>query len=163
MEQPFLVHNFFSFASPSRLEPCTDTAFSWSFRISHQCRWSRKCQKSHFFGGVDYQRSGLSGLSIFPFHTSLIPQTVIFFHKEKNLRWKLKKLSFIPMKFRWPSGKEPSLRDEFCLSNHVGAFSKPISNVEKPLEKRKQSLDKNWKQQSTITCTDITWSALHEF
>ena len=56
MEQPFLVHNFFSRASPNRSEPCTDTAFSWSFRISHQCRWSRKCQKSHFFGGVDYQR-----------------------------------------------------------------------------------------------------------
>jgi hypothetical protein len=35
--------------------------------------------------------------------------------------------------------------------------------VEKPLIKRKQSLDKNWKQQSTITCIDITWSALHEF
>ena len=53
---PFLVHNFFSCASPNRLEPCTDTAFSGTFRISHQCRWSLKCQKSHFFGGVDYQR-----------------------------------------------------------------------------------------------------------
>jgi hypothetical protein len=47
------------------------------------------------------------------------------------------------MKFRWPSGKEPSLRDEFYLSNHAGAFPNPISNVEKPLIKRKQSLDKN--------------------
>ena len=55
----------------------------------------------------------------------------------------MKKLSFIPMKFRWPSGKEPSLRDEFCLLNHAAAFSQLLSNVKKPLEKRKQSLDKN--------------------
>jgi hypothetical protein len=60
------------------------------------------------------------------------------------------------MKFRWPSGKEPSLRDEFCLSNHAGAFSNPISNMKKTLEKRKQTLDNNQTQQSTITCTDIT-------
>ena len=47
------------------------------------------------------------------------------------------------MKFRWPSGKEPSLGDEFYLLNHAAAFSQLLSNVKKPLEKRKQALDKN--------------------
>jgi len=56
---------------------------------------------------------------------------------------KIEKSKFHPMKFWWPPGKEPSPRDEFCLSNHAGAFSNPISKTKKPLEKRKQSLDNN--------------------
>ena len=96
-------------------------------------------------------------MSIWVLSTQILvqPGSNIFFTK-KIFRMKTEKSQFHPMKFRWPSGKEPSLRDEFCISNHAGAFSNPISNMKKPLEKRKQSLDNNQKQQSTITCTDIT-------
>ena len=103
----------------------------------------RNYNSAAFRSNQRYCEAGQAGYVYISFLHKFYSTSSNSFSQIKFLRCKLKKLSFIPMKFRWPSGKEPSLRDEFCLSNHAGAFSNPISNVEKPLEKRKQSLDKN--------------------